>query len=198
MRINVAKSETVTFTGLNTQYSYIDLSNSEGLCAQVAMTLDSYSAKVVAAAAVSAADDSFTSAAHGYITGVKGQLTTSNTLPAGLSTSTDYWLIVLTANTFGFASSMANAKLGTLIDITSQGVGNHTFTPVASAGSLYVGCTNTLSISNPAQLNSSAWTSGNNAYNGAVFGRYAVIYGTITSGTVTAVCSMVGKGDAND
>jgi len=81
--------------------------------------------------------DTFTKTAHGYFTGTKGQFTTSSALPTGLSTSTNYYVIVVDANNFKVASSLANALAGTAIDITDVGTGNQTFTPTALSGVSY-------------------------------------------------------------
>lgn len=74
--------------------------------------------------------------AHGYTTGFKGQLTATVTLPGGLSTATDYFIIKVDANTVKFATSYANAIAGTAVDITNQGSDENvsTFTGVALAG----------------------------------------------------------------
>lgn len=74
--------------------------------------------------------------AHGYTTGLKGQLTSTSTLPAGVTTATDYFLIVVDADSYKFASSLANAQAGTAIDLTNQGTSasTHTFTPTSLAG----------------------------------------------------------------
>ncbi len=80
------------------------------------------------------AGNSVTIPAHGYFTGLKGQLTTTGTLPAGLSLATDYFLIVVDASTVQFATSLALALAGTAEDITDEGVGVHTFTATALAG----------------------------------------------------------------
>ena len=77
--------------------------------------------------------------AHGWLTGLKGRLTTTGTLPAGLSLATDYFVIKVDADSYKLASSLANAEAGTGIDITNQGdSGNtHTFTPTTGiAGTL--------------------------------------------------------------
>lgn len=73
---------------------------------------------------------------HGFSTGFKIQLTTTGTLPAGLATATDYFLIVVDVNTLQFATSLANALAGTAIDITNQGSSGavNTITGVALAG----------------------------------------------------------------
>ena len=54
------------------------------------------------------------------------QLTTTTTLPAGLSLATDYYVIKLTDTTCSFATSYANAVAGTAINITDAGTGTHT------------------------------------------------------------------------
>lgn len=54
------------------------------------------------------------------------QLTTSGTLPAGLSLATDYFVIKVTDTTIKFATSYANAVAGTAVNITDAGTGTHT------------------------------------------------------------------------
>ncbi len=79
-------------------------------------------------------DATLTKTAHGLISGILGEMTTSSALPTGLSTSTDYWVIVIDANTFTLASSLANSQAGTRIQFTDNGTGNQTFTPEAISG----------------------------------------------------------------
>lgn len=62
------------------------------------------------------------------LTGTRVRLTTSTTLPAGLSTGTDYYVIRVTDSTFKLATSYANAIAGTQINITDAGTGTHTVT----------------------------------------------------------------------
>ncbi len=54
------------------------------------------------------------------------QLTTTGTLPAGLSLATDYYVIKVTDLTCQLATSYANAVAGTAINITDAGTGTHT------------------------------------------------------------------------
>jgi len=61
-------------------------------------------------------------------TGTRVRLTTTTTLPAGLSTETDYFMIYQSTTTFQLATSKANALAGTKIDITDTGTGTHTVT----------------------------------------------------------------------
>lgn len=60
------------------------------------------------------------------LTGTRVRLTTTTTLPAGLSLATDYYVIRLSDTTFQLATTFANATAGTAIDITSAGTGTHT------------------------------------------------------------------------
>lgn len=76
---------------------------------------------------------------HGLTTGLKGQLTTTGTLPAGLALATDYFVIVVDDDNIQLASSLNNALAGTAINITSQGASGsvNTFTATAIAGGTY-------------------------------------------------------------
>lgn len=59
--------------------------------------------------------------------GTKVRLTTTTTLPAGLATGTDYFVIPIAGGaTCKLASSYANAVAGTAINITDAGTGTHT------------------------------------------------------------------------
>lgn len=74
-----------------------------------------------------ASGNSVNIASHNFVTLDKVQLSSSGTLPGGLSTVTDYWIIRLDANNIQFAASVADAVAGTDIDITSAaGGGTHT------------------------------------------------------------------------
>lgn len=77
---------------------------------------------------IALATDTVTIPAHGFAAGLKGQLTTTGTLPAGLALSTDYFIIKSSTGTVKFASTYANAIAGTAVDITGDGTGVHTFT----------------------------------------------------------------------
>lgn len=73
---------------------------------------------------------------HGMVTGLVGQASTSNALPTGLTTSTNYYVIVIDVNTIALASSLANAVAGTAIVLSSNGTGTQTFTATTSAGNV--------------------------------------------------------------
>lgn len=70
-----------------------------------------------------------TAAAHARLTGDGPvQLTTTGALPSGLALLTDYWLVVLAANTFRLAASFEDAMAVSPIPVamTSAGTGVHT------------------------------------------------------------------------
>ena len=56
----------------------------------------------------------------------KVRFSTTTTLPTGLSTLTDYWLVRASATTAHVATSLANAIAGTFVAYTDAGTGTHT------------------------------------------------------------------------
>lgn len=73
-------------------------------------------------------EESLEMVAHGLVTGDGPiRLTTTDTLPAGLATGTDYWVIVVDDDHVALVASRAAAidPTPTLIDITDVGVGTH-------------------------------------------------------------------------
>jgi len=62
------------------------------------------------------------------LTGTRVRLTTTTTLPGGLATATDYYVIKVSDTTFKLATSFSNAVANTAIDITTTGTGTHTVT----------------------------------------------------------------------
>lgn len=76
---------------------------------------------------VSVADDTITETGHGIPDLTRVRLTTTGVLPTGLAADTDYWVIVVDADTISLATSAANALADTAIDITAAaGGGTHT------------------------------------------------------------------------
>lgn len=76
----------------------------------------------------------FTATAHGLQTG-DGPFQVSNSggaLPTGLATLTNYWVIVIDANTFYLATSLANALAGTHLLISTNGTGTQTLADTPS------------------------------------------------------------------
>ncbi len=80
----------------------------------------------VASAVDLTANTATISDASDYWTGLKVRLTTTTTLPTGLSAGVDYYIIAASATTVKFASSLVNAGNGTAIDLTGYGAGTAT------------------------------------------------------------------------
>jgi hypothetical protein len=75
----------------------------------------------------------FTATGHGLSNGDGPiQVASSGTLPTGLSPATNYWVIVLTANTFHLATSQSQALAGNFLAISSNGTGTHTLSSTGS------------------------------------------------------------------
>lgn len=112
----------------------IDLTRAECFSVQAVIDVNTPSAKSFAEADVDVDANTIAEAAHGYPTGLKGQFTTTTTLPAGLSLATDYFVIAVSAGTYSVATTLNNALAGTAVNITDDGTGTHTFTPTSLAG----------------------------------------------------------------
>ncbi len=67
-----------------------------------------------------------TKVAHGLVTGDPVYLTTTGALPTGLTANTQYYAILVTADTFRLATSYANAVAGTAINTSGSQSGTHT------------------------------------------------------------------------
>ena len=63
--------------------------------------------------------------AHGFSNGDRVQLTSTGTLPAGLATATDYWVINKTAGAIELSATRTGS---TPVTLTSDGTGTHTAT----------------------------------------------------------------------
>jgi len=159
--------------------------------------------KTFTAASIDIVTDIITITAHGFKTGLKGQVTNPGTLPTGISAATDYFVIYLTVDTIKLATTSALAVAGTAVDITNAGVGTNTFVVTALAGgSIKLQQTNVSSIE-------ASWSDLGSATNitadGYVYlekasptARYVRIYTTLTAGSITSTLYVLGKGDRND
>ena len=76
--------------------------------------------------------------ANGYGLGQIVTITTTGTVPTGLGTGTNYYVIPVTGTSFNVATSYANAVAGTAITITGAGVATNTVAPTAIAGTALV------------------------------------------------------------
>lgn len=151
------------------------------------------------ASEVNDTDDELTIPSHGLFTGLKGQLTTTGTLPTGLSLATDYFVIEIDTDTIQLAASLADALAGTPIDITSQGADGsvNTFTPTALAGA---------SIKLQKSNDGTNWSDEGSATNitadAVVFlekidptARYMRVYYTLTAGSLSTDNYVLVRGD---
>lgn len=102
----------------------------DGVSIQASWTATTYAAKTFTDASLGGSGELITITAHGFQSGIIVRATTSTTLPTGISAGTDYWVIVVDANTIALASSFANFGSNTRINITDDGAGTHTLTPV--------------------------------------------------------------------
>lgn len=68
-----------------------------------------------------------TLASHGLISGDVIYLTTTATLPTGLTANTQlYWVTVINSSTFNVSTTFANYLAGTKVQVTGSGSGTHT------------------------------------------------------------------------
>lgn len=124
-------TESVTDTNLP-----LDLQGVEQISVASVYTDATPALQVFLQGAVDTTADTITITAHGFVTGLKIPLTGTN-LPGGLS-ATNYWAIVVDANTISVATSLANAVAGTKVNITTQGTSvDATFTPTALGNSTF-------------------------------------------------------------
>jgi hypothetical protein len=194
----VITDRTATLTNLVTTDTSVEyaLSEADTLSVQVVADVNTPAAKAFAEADVDTDANTIAEAAHGYTTGLKGQFTTTDTLPAGLELTTDYFVIATTAGTYKVASSLANALAGTAVDITDDGTGTHTFTPTAIAGG---------SVKLQKSNDKTNWVDEGSATNITADAtivlekdkpttKWGRLYITLTAGSVSAEATIVTKG----
>jgi len=80
------------------------------------------------AAFTAAVTDIITDTAHGLVNGDRVELTTTDTLPAGLALNTIYYVMKIDADTFKLSADKSVDGKGTPVDITDTGTGTHTWT----------------------------------------------------------------------
>jgi hypothetical protein len=86
------------------------------------ISLISIAAKI-SAEFTAAVTNIITSDAHGLSAGDCVRFTTSDTLPAGLSLATNYYVVSPTTNTFKLSAALGGPE----VDITDTGTGTHTY-----------------------------------------------------------------------
>jgi len=85
--------------------------------------VDNSALATVSTTAVDVTNNLITSAGHGFSNNSRIYYTNTGTAIGGLSSGTFYYVVNATANTFGLSTSSG----GSTIDLTSQGVGDHSF-----------------------------------------------------------------------
>lgn len=131
-KVLLENTETLPTFASVTNSSWIETTKLTAMSIQAVIDVNTPTAKTFTA---DAATEIFTATAHGFVTGLKTQVSNSGgALPAGLSAVTDYFVIKIDANTFYLATSLANALAGTNLLITTNGTGTQTITPTAIAG----------------------------------------------------------------
>lgn len=86
----------------------------------------------------------YTAVAHGLDQSQTVYVSTSVALPTGLVANTPYYVIVLTANTFKLATSVANVASNTALTVSDAGTGVQTATIVLGVYSLLTGANGAL------------------------------------------------------
>jgi hypothetical protein len=137
-------------------------------------------------ASVNTGASTVTITGHGYSTAQLVTLTTQGALPTGLTVGTSYYLIVVDANTLQFATSAANANVGTYITLTGAGTGTSQVIPTVFT----LKAINCLiewvpqSLANPGyqkQWSEATLLLSENYFNNASFNFYSDIDGSIES-----------------
>jgi len=123
--------DSVTTSGI-----VMDLSDIDAL--SVSSVYDVLGASPATVASADISGDVFDAPAHGFVTGLVGQMTTDDTLPTPLMTLTDYYIIALDADHFSLAATLVDAINGVAITLSDAGAGNQTFTPTADSATLAV------------------------------------------------------------
>ena len=188
---------TITSSTLNSTAVTLDRTSGFSIWAQA--TDSTPSAKTFLDANANTGSDIITVASHGFLTGLKVRLTSSGTLPAGLSLATDYFVIASTSSTIKLASSLVLALAGTGVDITAAASGGtHTITPTTTiAGTVKL--QGSLDGSNYVDISSSSQNiSGAGTYMWNVadaFYKYVRVQAGITTGQGTLTAKITTKGE---
>lgn len=136
----IAHEETQTVTNIitTTHGAPVYVGRAKTFSLQSVVDINVPAAKTFVDGNVTVLTDVIAIASHGFTTGLKVAATTDGTLPAGLS-ATNYYIIVVTSGTIKLASSLANAiaTVPVPVDITAAaGGGTHTLTPASISATL--------------------------------------------------------------
>ena len=112
--------------------SYLVTEDGDRLATKTYDRYVSYYSATFATSDINTSNETFTEASHKYQTGDAVEVSTSDTIPGGLAVLTTYYVINASSSTIKLSTTLANAKAGTAINITSQGVGTHTIQSVVT------------------------------------------------------------------
>ena len=116
-----------------------------------AVTITAPASLTIPTTAVSTTADTITSTGHKLLTGTKlTYLQVGATAITGLTDNTAYFAIVVDADTFKLASSLANAQAGTAINLTGTGSSTQTFTgdTATATASISGGAVSSIAVTN--------------------------------------------------
>lgn len=134
--LNIIESQVETTEIVTTDYSdAVNISGCSVYSVQAVVDVDTPGVETCPEADVDVAGSSFEVVGHGYTTGLKVGIASDGTLPAPL-TATDFFVIVVDADNFQLATSLANALAGTEVTLSDNGsaASTTTFTPASIAG----------------------------------------------------------------
>jgi len=117
-------------------------------------------------------DSLFESEDHGFYTGQAVVLSTTGTLPTGLTAGVTYYVIYFTEDTFRLATTLTNAYANTYISTTGVGTGVHTVVINFLIGKIVYGSATTITLVDPqtnAVRNAGSTVSGMLAFVGKYF-----------------------------
>lgn len=178
----------------STDSEIIGIHHSDKLCVQLTWTNSTPAAGEFTANVT----DICTKSAHGFTTGLKVRVSSTTTLPGGLSGSTDYFVIVGTVDTFALSDTLAHALAGTnIVNITDSGTGTHTITPTALAGGVVhlEGSNDKATWFDVASMTANITASGSAVWNVADAAYlYVRVNAIVTAGQVAIVGSVAQKG----
>jgi hypothetical protein len=196
MRVVDKAFDQLTVVG-ETITDWIDLSQHQGFSVHAVWDVNTPSASAFTTDFAEDAELLTTAGAHGFTTGLKGQASTTDTLPDPLALTTDYFVIVESATTFKLATTLANALAGVAITLLDDGVGTHTFTPTALAGGVVKVqyANNKDDAKDLASITSNVTADGSVIWNVAdVFYKWVRIHSTATAGRYLLDLNFVAKG----
>ncbi|MGE0206009.1 MAG: hypothetical protein AB7E70_19415 [Hyphomicrobiaceae bacterium] len=126
------------------------------------------------------------------------RFTTTGSLPSGLATGTDYWIIRRTDDAFSLATSKAQAVNNVEIDMTSAGSGTHTLVDTASTREVLWDYETRVRWEDIVDVSFNAWEErsleGSNKPGDLLRGIFAMVAGKLTG--LDAIRAAGGNGDA--